>query len=49
MLAGLIHDIGNVAILNKVTDHPHILDNEKHLDKIIAKMHAQVGGAILRL
>lgn len=48
MLAGLIHDIGNVAILNKVISHPLILDNEKHLDKIIDKMHAQVGGSILR-
>ena len=48
MLAGLIHDIGNVAILNKITDHPHILEDEKNLDKITAKMHAQVGGAILR-
>ncbi|MCU7939538.1 MAG: HDOD domain-containing protein [gamma proteobacterium symbiont of Bathyaustriella thionipta] len=48
MLAGLIHDIGNVAILNKAQDHPLIMDSEKHLDKIINKMHAQVGSSILR-
>jgi putative nucleotidyltransferase with HDIG domain len=48
MLAGLIHDIGNVAILNKAIDHPLIMDSEKHLDKIIDKMHAQVGSSILR-
>ena len=48
MLAGLIHDIGNVAILNKAIEHPLIMDSEKHLNKIIDKMHAQVGGSILR-
>jgi len=48
LLAGLIHDIGNVAILNKAVDHPLIIDSEEHLDKVIQKMHAQVGGSILR-
>ncbi len=48
MLAGLIHDIGNIAILNKATDHPLIMDSEEHLDKVIHKMHAQVGSSILR-
>ncbi len=48
MLAGLIHDIGNIAILNKAMDHPLIMDSEEHLDKIIHKMHAQVGSSILR-
>lgn len=48
MLAGLIHDIGNVAILNKAIEHPLIMDSEKHLNKIIDKMHAQVGSSILR-
>lgn len=48
MLAGLIHDIGNIAILNKAADHPLIVDSEQHLDKVIHKMHAQVGSSILR-
>lgn len=48
LLAGLIHDIGNVAILNKATEHPLIMDSEEHLDKVIDKMHAQVGASILR-
>lgn len=34
ILPGLIHDIGNVAILNKAIDHPLIMDSEKHLDKM---------------
>lgn len=48
MLAGLIHDIGNIAILNKALDHPLIVDSEEHLDRVMKKMHAQVGGSILR-
>jgi putative nucleotidyltransferase with HDIG domain len=48
LLAGLIHDIGNVAILNKAANHPLIMDSEEHLDKVIAKMHAQVSSSILR-
>lgn len=48
MLAGLIHDIGNIAILNKAADHPLIVDSEEHLDKVIHKMHAHVGSSILR-
>lgn len=48
LLGGLIHDIGNVAILNKAVDHPLIMDSEEHLDKVIEKMRAQVGGSILR-
>ncbi len=48
MLAGLIHDIGNIAILNKAKEHPLIIDSEEHLDKIMKKMNAQVGSSILR-
>ncbi|MCP3848999.1 MAG: HDOD domain-containing protein [Gammaproteobacteria bacterium] len=48
MLSGLIHDIGNIAILNKAKEHPLIIDSEEHLDKIMTKMHAQVGSSILR-
>ncbi len=47
LLAGLIHDIGVVAILNKAVEHTLIMDSEEHLDKVIKKMHAQVGSSIL--
>ncbi len=47
LLAGLIHDIGVVAILNKAVEHPLIMDSEEHLDKVINKMHNQVGASIL--
>lgn len=48
LLAGLIHDIGKVAILNKVIEHPLIMDSEEHLKKVMNKMHAQVSSSILR-
>lgn len=48
MLAGLIHDIGNIAILNKAAEHSLIMDSEEHLDKVIHQMHAQVGSSILK-
>jgi len=48
MLAGLIHDIGNIAILNKAIEHPRVIDNEEYLKKVMSKMHAPVGGSILR-
>ncbi len=47
LLAGLIHDIGVVAILNKAVEHPLIMDSEEHLGKVIKKMHSQVGSSIL--
>ncbi len=48
MLAGLIHDIGHIAILSKASEHPLIMNNEEYLNKVINKMRAQVGGSILR-
>lgn len=48
MLAGLIHDIGKIAILNKAEAHPLIMDNEAHLHQMMEKMHNQVGSSILR-
>jgi putative nucleotidyltransferase with HDIG domain len=48
LLAGLIHDIGVVAIVNKAIEHPSITDSEVHLNNVIHKMHAQVGASILR-
>lgn len=48
MLSGLIHDIGNIAILNKALEHPLIVDSKEHLEKVMSKMHAQVGSSILR-
>jgi putative nucleotidyltransferase with HDIG domain len=48
MLAGLVHDIGALPILTKAEDYPELLENEAMLDKIIDKLHAKIGKAILQ-
>ena len=47
MLAGLIHDIGALPILQKAENHPELLADETQLDDIIDKLHASIGRLIL--
>ena len=48
LLAGLIHGIGDVAIINKISEQPQIMDNEEKLDEVINKMRTQVAASILK-
>jgi HD-like signal output (HDOD) protein len=48
LLAGLIHDIGVILILNKAQNYPSIYSDEESLDSVIDKMHAYLSGSILR-
>ncbi len=48
MLAGLIHDIGAVPILNAAKDYPSLMQNPELLDKTISRLQAQVGALVLR-
>jgi len=47
MLAGLIHDIGALPILQKAENHPELLADETQLNDIIDKLHASIGRLIL--
>jgi putative nucleotidyltransferase with HDIG domain len=47
MLAGLIHDIGALPILQKAENHPELLADETQLDDIIDKLHSSIGRLIL--
>lgn len=47
MLGGLLHDIGVLPILAHAEEEPDLLAHEAVLNSIIAKMHTQVGKAIL--
>jgi len=47
MLAGLIHDIGVLPILQKAENYPELLANEAQLNDIIDKLHASIGRLIL--
>lgn len=47
MLAGLIHDIGVLPILQKAENYPELLADEAQLNDIIDKLHASIGRLIL--
>ena len=48
MLAGLLHDIGEVAILSYAEDYPEIANNQAQLDHVIADLRGPVGSMILK-
>ena len=48
LLAGLIHDIGVLPILEYVEMVPDLMINEKALDKVIEVLHTRVGKMILK-
>ncbi|MGD2118407.1 MAG: HDOD domain-containing protein [Chromatiales bacterium] len=48
LLAGLVHDIGVVAILNYALDFPEAQENRRILDSTIKSLRAQIGNMILR-
>lgn len=48
LLAGLVHDIGNVAILNKALEYPDIITSEEKVDKLLSKMRIHVTTSILQ-
>lgn len=48
MLAGLMHDIGKVAILSYAERFPDVVEDINQVDNVLQSMHAQIGGMILR-
>ncbi len=48
MLAGLIHDIGKLPILEYSELIPELAENEQALNKILTVLHSKVGTLILR-
>jgi len=48
MLAGLIHDIGKLPILEYSELMPELLDNEAALNRILTVLHTKVGALTLR-
>ena len=48
LLAGLVHDIGTLAILNYAVDFPEAQDNRDILDSTIKSLRGQIGTMILR-
>ncbi|MEJ2692079.1 MAG: HDOD domain-containing protein [Candidatus Thiodiazotropha sp.] len=49
LVAGLVHDIGHIPLLIKACDYKLLIEKPELLDKILSKLHAQLGGSILKL
>ncbi|MET0026201.1 MAG: HDOD domain-containing protein [Candidatus Thiodiazotropha sp.] len=49
LVAGLVHDIGHIPLLIKACDYPELIENPEFLDRVLHKLHPQLGGSILKL
>jgi HD-like signal output (HDOD) protein len=47
MLAGLVHDIGVLPILDRVAKYPELMEDKERLDELIDKYHPILGEKIL--
>ena len=47
MLAGLIHDIGTLPILNRASLFPELLQDDNKLVEVMQRLHTMVGPAVL--
>lgn len=48
ILAGIVHDIGYLPILQKAYNHRLVWQNEEYLDELLRVLHAPVGGFVLQ-
>jgi len=48
LLAGLLHDIGNVAILSYAERFPEVANDDRKLEQALTDMRGRIGSAILR-
>ncbi len=49
LVAGLVHDIGQIPLLTKACNYEQLIQKPQVLDKILFKLHTQLGGSILKL
>ncbi|MCU7845775.1 MAG: HDOD domain-containing protein [Candidatus Thiodiazotropha sp. (ex Monitilora ramsayi)] len=49
LVAGLVHDIGHIPLLIKATKHEELIRKPELLDRVLEKLHTQLGGSILKL
>ncbi len=47
LLAGLLHDIGNIAILSYAERFPEVANNDEHLNKVMLDMRGRIGSTLL--
>jgi putative nucleotidyltransferase with HDIG domain len=49
LVAGLVHDIGQIPLLIKACNYERLIEKPQLLDQILLKLHTQLGGSILKL
>ena len=49
LVAGLVHDIGHIPLLIKACKYKELIDKPEFLDRVLHKLHPQLGGSILKL
>ena len=47
LLAGLLHDIGDVVILSRAEDYPELIKDTPKLDQTLATLRGQIGAMVL--
>ena len=48
LVAGLVHDIGKIPLLMKACEYEVLISKEDYLEKLLDKLHASLGKAILK-
>jgi len=48
LLAGLVHDIGAIAVINHATRYPRLASNQANLERVISCMCGELSALILR-
>jgi HD-like signal output (HDOD) protein len=48
LLAGLLHDIGNIAILSYAEHYPEVANDDEKLEQVMSDMRGRIGSVILR-
>lgn len=49
LVAGLVHDIGQIPLLIKACEYDVLTHNPDFLDRLLMKLHTQVGSSIIKL
>jgi putative nucleotidyltransferase with HDIG domain len=49
LVAGLVHDIGYIPLLIKACEYEKLTENPEYLDRLMMKLHPQVGGSIVKM
>jgi len=49
LVAGLVHDIGHIPLLIKACEYPELTRHPDYLDRLLQKLHPQVGAGIVKL